>query len=646
MCGIAGVYHYDDSERAADAASVAAMARAIAHRGPDGEGLFTDATVALAHRRLAIVDLTPSGKQPMTTPDGRFTIIYNGEFYDHARFREQLEAHGVVFRGTSDTETLLHLLAEKGPAALEDTAAIFGFALWDRRERKLLLARDHLGVKQLYFHDNGHRVVFASEIKALFAYPDVPRELDPEGLNQYLHFHNTLFERTFFKGVQQVRAGEHVSFGPRGASRQTYFRLTRFDDAPHDPVAETERLEELLSSVVRDQLMSDVPVGAFFSGGIDSSAVTAFAKRAGLRPRCFGVHFTDQGVIDERPFQEAAARALGVKLDLITLDGRSFPEDLANHLWYQDQPVIGSAMFPMYEVARLASRSVKVCVGGQAGDEIFAGYARYALVQPFRTFQGWLSARRAPRLPGLVAPRTSNLQKQLIDVRNVRRLMGALRHGFDWRARYFETFATISARTWRSVLDPSLVSRERCRALFDDVIDECASHDPVTKVLYWDVRTYLTGLFMQDDRMSMAHSLESRVPLADPRVVRHAFRVPSDLKIRGGSSKWILRSAVADVIPPTVLNRRKVGFDTPTTAWMQGMHRDYVRDTLLSSSARSRGWFNAANVEAMLDNPRSPQWADVVWKLLSLEQWARVFLDAPSASVARSAPIERRVEVR
>jgi asparagine synthase (glutamine-hydrolysing) len=638
MCGVAGIYHYGERERTVDRAALVRMTGALAHRGPDGEGVHIDGPLGLGHRRLAIVDLSPTGRQPMATEDGSHWISYNGEFYNHTEFREGLRSDGRRFVGTSDTETLLHLLADRGPAILEKVAGIFAFAFWDRSARTLLLARDHLGVKQLYFHDDGRRIAFASEIKALLECPGVPRAPDPVAINQYLHFHAPLFERTFFRHVHQVRPGEYLQIDRRGATRRTYWALRDFTPRDGTPTENVALLRDKLAYVTQQQLMSDVPVGAFLSGGIDSTAVAANAARAGKAPLCFGVHFTKQGVIDERPFQETTARALGLELELITLDGSTFPTDMPKLLYYQDQPVIGAAMLPMYYVSQLAARRVKVCLGGQAADEIFGGYARYALVHPARVLRSWAFDRQASAADGTPGSRLSgNLWKQLVDRRNLLRLASNVGALAGWRRRYFNNFAKVPERSWLSIFaDRECVSRGAAWEVFNQTLDASPAVDPADKVMHWDMQTFLPGLFQQDDRMSMANSLESRVPLADPRMVEFAFHSRFDLKFHGGASKWILRQAVADLVPAEVINRRKVGFDTPAEAWMKSRHADFVRDTLLSQRARERGMFSPAGIARLLDRTEHPLWFDLAWKALCIETWATVFLDGARPMPATS----------
>ncbi len=635
MCGIAGVFNYANPEEPVDRALVARMTQLLQHRGPDDDGLFVKGAVGLGNRRLAIVDLHATGHQPMADDEASCWLTYNGEFYNHRDFRERLVGKGVRFRGTSDTETMLYLLRDQGPGALAAVAGIFSLAYWNARQHRLLLARDPVGVKQLYFHDNGSRIAFASEIKALLSCPDLPREIDPEAVNQYLHFHTPLFHRTFFKHIQQVRPGEYLVVDASGVHARRYWNLDGFDPRQESSDEAVEQLRDLLKNVVGEQLMSDVPVGCFFSGGIDSTAIAAFAKANGVTPQCFGVHFSNQGVIDEEPYQRAAAKALGVPLELTTVDGSAFGDDLMRLTYYQDQPVIGSAMIPMYHVSRLAAQHVKVCLGGQGADEIFGGYARYALTEPGTSAAAMLSwgmgAGKASSVGG-------NLFKQLRDPRNISRLARRLRPGESWTTRYFEHFAQVNEEAWRSVFaDPQTVSRQRARDVFEETVARSPANRPADKALHWDMQTYLPGLFQQDDRMSMASGLESRVPFADPRMVRFAAHTSFDLKVRRGASKWILREAVADLLPAEVLNRRKVGFDTPAEQWMRGSQRGFVRDLVLSSRARTRGLWNVSAVERFLDSS-SPIWFQVMWKVLSIEAWATVFLDrGESAFVAEDS---------
>jgi asparagine synthase (glutamine-hydrolysing) len=648
MCGIAGIYNYADPDRPVDRDLLTRMTRLLAHRGPDAEGFYVDGNLGLGHRRLSIVDLSPTGAQPMPNEDRTCWISYNGEFYNHSAFRPELLSKGHRFRGPSDTETMLHLLEERGPQALADAAGIFGLAFWDSRPRRLILARDPLGVKQVYYHDNGRRIVFASEIKSLLLCPEVPRDPDLEGINQYLHFHSALFERTFFRDIRQLRAGEYLEIGRYGTHLRAYWAIRDFTSFREPPALLVEELRGQLGEIVKDQTMADVPVGSFFSGGIDSSAIASYAARSGKPPLCFGFHFTGQGVTDERPYQEAAAKALGLDLDLTTMDGSTFPDDMTRLMYHQDEPVIGAAMLPMYYVSRLAAGKVKVCLGGQGADEIFGGYGRYALVRPSHVLRSWFSGRRsyapADARRGDVG---GNVRRQLSDRRTVYRLLRNAGNLVNWERSYFENFAKVPEASWAQVFQsPAFYCRERCRQLFHEIVHRSPATDPADKIMHWDVQTYLTGLFHQDDRMSMAVGLESRVPFADPRLVEFAFRTGFGMKFRGGASKWILRQAVSDVLPQHVLTRRKVGFDTPAEMWMKESHGAFLRDVLLSDRARQRGFWNTRAIESLLAHRTAPGWFDVIWKVLSIETWCSIFLDGrfdraslpEQAYVLRSTP--------
>jgi asparagine synthase (glutamine-hydrolysing) len=629
MCGIAGIFHYAEPDRPVDRNILETMTRILAHRGPDGEGFHLERGLGLGHRRLSIVDLSPTGDQPMSRHDGSCWITYNGELYNHASFRDRLASKGYRFRGTSDTETLLYLLEEEGPECLADVNGIFAFAFWEAKKQRLTLARDHLGVKQLYYHDNGSRIVFASEIKALLACPDVEREVDMEGVNQYLHFHTTLFDTTMFKGIRQLRAGEYLQVTRWGARISKYWSVTDFHSRGGNPDEYVRALRDELSTVVSDQLMSDVPVGCFFSGGIDSSVIAAHARKTASPLQCFGIHFTGQGVLDERPYQEEAAKALGLTVELSTLDGTNFPEDLMRLMYFQDQPVIGPAMFPMYYVSKFAASRVKVCLGGQGGDELFGGYARYALANPSQVVRGWFTGSNGTgSSQSKEAAVGGNLRRQMIDRRTIRRLAGSLGSLWDWETGYFNNFANVSETSWQQIFaSPEMVNRHLCRETFHEIIARSPAGDPAQKAIHWDMQVYLPGLFHQDDRMSMASSLESRVPLSDRRIAEFAARTPFDLKFRGGASKWVLRKTLSNILPDRVLNRRKVGFDTPAESWIRDQHAGFVRDMLFSHAARSRGLWNIRGVERLLDNPQAPQWFNIVWKLVCIEAWAQTFLD-------------------
>jgi asparagine synthase (glutamine-hydrolysing) len=627
MCGIAGLIRYGADATSDDARTVERMLGRLVHRGPDAGAVYREGSIVLGHRRLAIVDLSETGAQPMRSGI-RTALVYNGEAYNHAALRDLPALNSENWRGHSDTETVLRLLDTRGPDALRDVAGIFALAYWSERDQSLTLARDPLGVKQLYVYERPEFVAFASELKALFEVPGFRAQLEPEAVNDYLHFHGPLFERTFFRGVRQLLPGQWMSFGRNGRRREkTYWFVPDQSPRtePHRVIA--DELLSVLAEVVHDQLMADVPVGCFFSGGIDSSSIAKIGGQA--RPlKLFGVHFSGEASIDERPFQEAAARSLGLDLELTTLASDALPNLLPRLLYFQDQPVVGTAILPMFAVSKLASQSVKVCLGGQAADELFAGYARYNLVEPGRAALAWWSGRQPRHDAARGSQGSRNLWKQLADRRNLERLTLALRAGWSWKRRYLQHFRAVPEGVWLdSGISPELFSEERAYQSLSDFVDRSPASAPTEKVLHWESATYLTQLFQQDDRMSMANSLESRVPFADPRLVRFAMRVPLAFKLSGGSSKRILRDALEGTLPSEIIHRRKAGFDNPVLSWMRREQRDWTQSILRESRTRTRGYFSTAFLESILESDRSPWSNDVLWKVISLELWSRTFLD-------------------
>jgi asparagine synthase (glutamine-hydrolysing) len=638
MCGIAGIFFYRDGGPV-DAALLARMSELVKHRGPDDSGVLVTRDLGLAHRRLSIVDLSPAGHQPMGNEDGSAWLVYNGEIYNHQDFRESLRARGHRFRGHSDGETLLHLVEEEGAAAFSKLAGIFGFAFWEARTRKLYLVRDPLGVKQVYWHDDGERVIFASEIKALLADPSLPAALELAAVNQYLHFHTPVEETTFFRGIRLIPPGHYLEVSEQGVRLHRYSPLEDYTPASGAVTGRIEGLRSLLREVTASQLMSDVRVGCFLSGGIDSSSIATFASQAIARDDfiAFGCYYPGSSVTDERPFAAEVAKALAIELAYVSPEGEKAAEILPLALWHQDEPKIGTAMLSMWFVSELAARSVKTCLGGQGGDEIFAGYARFSMVHPLRNL--WAAAcRRFAR--GGDARVKDTVQRQ-VSARNVSRMLGALHLLGGWEKRYFDTFASLPEepllRLFRG--DRSLVSREKAFETFHDLVARCPSREPFNRALYWDMKTYLPGLFAQDDRISMAHGLETRVPMADPRVVAYALTLPPSDKLNGLATKWILKQAVAPVIPEWVLNRKKEGFATPLEEWLDGPLAPLVREALLSEKVRQRGLMDAKEVASWVEGEKKthPHRGAIVWKLLNIELWHRIFLDreyrfGPSAS--------------
>jgi asparagine synthase (glutamine-hydrolysing) len=631
MCGINGVFHYRGG--AADPALVERQARLMRHRGPDDHGLWHEGPVALGHRRLAIVDLSPGGHQPLANEDGTLWVTFNGELYNWPEVRGPLAARGHRFRGASDTEMLLHLYEEHGDDLLARLRGMFAFALYDRTRRRLLLARDRLGKKPLYYHDDGRRIAFASELKALLLDPSVPREVDEAALADYLTLQYVPAPATIWKGVRKLPAAHALVCDERGAKLERYWSLPVEPDPGHPESHYRERLRELLAEAVRVRLMSDVPLGAFLSGGIDSSLITALMSREMREPvKTFSIGFEEEG-FSELEHARRVARHLGTDHHELVVRPRAL-ELLPRLVWQMDEPFADASMIPTWYVAEMARRHVTVALSGDGGDEAFAGYSTYAWARRYARLDRLPRAlRRLAGLPAGWLPPDHALGRKLRRV------------SLDAADRHLEVMSYFPPRELARVLDPALARRLRGH---DPYAAARAAHTraraaqgDVAALLAMDAETYMTDdVLVKVDRTSMLESLEVRCPLLDHRVLEFAARIPFEYKLRGDVTKWILRDVARDLLPPEILRRGKQGFGVPLERWFGGDFGRLAREVLLDPRARGRGWLDPRGVAQVLaggdlrDERRSRQ----VWALVCLELWAQTFLDRSGEGMA--APLE------
>ena len=637
MCGIAGRFNYDHL-RAVDPAVLADMTEAIRHRGPDAAGFFRDGAIGLGHRRLSIIDLH-TGDQPVANEDGAILVVFNGEIYNFAEIRAELAAAGHRFRTGSDTEVIVHGYEQWGDRCVERFRGMFAFALWDSRQRRLLLARDRLGVKPLYYAElPGVGIVFGSEIKAVLEDPDVPREWRPDALDSYLTLLYIPAPHTIYRGVRKLPPA-HVLVAQDGAIRvERYWRL-EFPGGG-DPARESEYLEELdalLAESVRLRLVSDVPLGAFLSGGIDSSTVVAYMREtSATRPVTISVGF-EHGAYDESAHAETVARHLDCEFHALTANPR-VEELLPRLAWHFDEPFADSSAVPTYYVSKAARELVTVALSGDGGDELWAGYPNH------RVDQWEQRARRAlgagSRLAGWCA---HALPVSMKGVRSLRRLAldsdqaYALKHAYGM----FEPDAKprLYTRDFTKAAGPA-DALEHFRALYA----ECPSSDPLDRSMYVDSQTYMIDdVLTKVDRMSMAVSLEAREPLLDHKLLEFAARVPSSLKYRNGRGKYLLRRVLERRIPPSILERRKQGFAAPISEWLRGPLAPMASSLLLDARFRDRGLFNQREVSRMWDEHRTGRrdHCHRLWQLIMLELWFRQSVDRSSTW---SSSVEARPE--
>jgi asparagine synthase (glutamine-hydrolysing) len=658
MCGICGVIQLREGAPVPRELAERMQAR-LAHRGPDDGGAYVDGWAALGHTRLAIVD-PAGGRQPMSNEDGSLWIVYNGEIYNHLELRSHLVSRGHRYQTESDTETILHLYEEEGEACVERLRGMFAFAIWDAARRQLFLARDRMGIKPLYIHQDADRLRFASEIKALLVDPEVEPRLNGEALPEHLAFGYFHDDTTLFAGVRSLPPGHTLTVASGRVVVRQYWDFP-INDAKVSPRrhGDTERIvrefRALFEDAVRSHLMSDVPLGLFLSGGIDSTAIAAVMSRFVAGPlRTFSIGFEEAG-FDEFEYAREAARRFGTEHHETVLDASGFRDSLAEAIRSHDTPICFPAAVPLYHLSRLAARHVKVVLTGEGSDELLAGYGRTAATcwnarlggvwrrwSPSGVRSHWVPAVvdalpagsgadvGTPRRP--VAPRPGSALGSAASrwARLARRSFLADASPEGWRRLHWEGFYATFGREARAELLGSAAFAEGDPCRVANAWLEKVSHRPVLEqLLYADTKGYLIELLMKQDKMSMAASIESRVPFLDPRLVAFCAGVPPSLKLRGFTGKVLLRRAMEREVPARILRRPKQGFPVPLATWLRGAWRDFAGDVLLDRTARQRGLFDAAVVERLLVEHASGKQdhAGKIWMLLNLELWQREFLD-------------------
>ncbi|MBF0507786.1 MAG: asparagine synthase (glutamine-hydrolyzing) [Deltaproteobacteria bacterium] len=629
MCGICGLIWDRGNSYPGAEPLVREMMRRQAHRGPDGQGLISGPGFCFGHRRLAVIDLT-TGSQPMTSPDGRYALTYNGEIYNYIELREELLRAGTRFRTSSDTEVLLHLLIQKGDQAFNELNGMFAFAFIDRLTGVWLLARDLFGIKPLYYASIQDEIIFASEIKAILAHSLLPAAPDWSSLQQYLTFQFCLNGQTLFSGIRALEPGHYIR-GRQGRITEsgTYWEIDHSIDDSRPDEYWPDKLRAYLEDSVSLQLRSHVPVGAHLSGGLDSSAVAALAaKRLDHPLPVFHGRFSEGAAYDESAYAQAVARFVGGEYHEVVPSAEDFVDWLPRLIYYLDEPVAGPGVFPQFMVSRLAAGRVKVVLGGQGGDEIFCGYARYLIAY---LEQAMKAAIFDSQEEGAAAVSLVSLLPGLPLLKSYRGLMDSFwREGLfdDMAARYFKMIDR--SPDLADLLTPDAchrMDRGRIFADFCRVFNQPNTSSYINKMALFDLKTLLPALLQVEDRVSMAVSLESRVPLLDRRIVELMAAMPPALKFNGGAGKNIFKQAMADVLPRQVLHRQdKMGFPVPLKEWMtKGPVRDFVHDVLGSQSCRDRGLVQGPAVARLLDQEST--FGRQLWGILCLELWHRQFID-------------------
>ncbi len=599
------------------------MCAVMSHRGPDDQGSMVDNLVALGMRRLSIIDLA-GGHQPMSSNSGKLTIVFNGEIYNYRELRQDLQGTGYQFRTQSDTESILLAYEEYGDACVDRLRGMFAFALWNATDQKLLLARDRVGEKPLYYSvTKSGTFVFGSELKCLLQHPDVSREINPLAVDAYLTFGYIPEPLSIFKEIKKLPPGHRLIVSDGKISCEQYW------DFPHgltSELSESDYIHELrwrLQEAVRMRLVSDVPLGAFLSGGVDSSTIVALMAREMAEPvKTFSIGFKEDS-FDELKYARIVAKRFGTDHHefIVTPDVCGIIDKLIGHF---DEPFADQSMIPTYYVSKLAREHVTVVLSGDGGDELFAGYTRYAVD---------LSRQRFERLPRFFRNTV------------MRSLSEHMPHGARGRnylynvsldpiERYIDNISVFNALNRASLYSDEFVEElantQPATAMYRAYAQSVATGDQIDRLLYLDSKTYLPGdILTKVDRMSMAVSLEARVPLLDHELIEFVGRMPSSLKMKGNQAKYIFKQAIKGIVPDELLNRPKQGFGVPINVWINDQLRGRIHDTLRDSVTRHRGYLRGDYIDVLLDEHERGRrdHAPALWTLLILELWFRTFVD-------------------
>ena len=639
MCGICGMAIPATSRRHLDEPLLVRMRDTLVHRGPDDSGLFLAPGVGLGMRRLSIVDLA-HGHQPMASADGRFTIVYNGEVYNHPALQAELEGAGVTYRTRCDTETVLQLYERHGAECVHHLRGMFAIAIWDRAQRELFLARDRFGVKPLYYvHDADGTLWFASEIKALVEAGAVRPALNRAMLPDFLANHAPSGDETLFAGVRRLPPGHTLRWQDGAITLHQYWDLPHGGAAAVDPRRDDDLVAEYLerfTEAVRLRLMSDVPLGMFLSGGIDSAAITAVMSGLLREPvRTFSVAFAEREA-NELAYARLVATRYRTDHHEVVVSPQEFFQALPKLVWHEDEPLAHPSSVALYFVSRLAAERVKVVLTGEGSDETLAGYNRYRMTLLNSRLGGLVpGALRAVTRGGIgLLPRNSEWRRKL------ERTFLALPPELD--AIYFDNFAVFGRSDQDRLLAPALrteLAAVNPYAAFHAALERVPDAPLLDQLLYADTRTYLHELLMKQDQMSMAASVESRVPFLDHPLAEFATRLPARLKLHGFTTKVVLRRAMRGLLPESILGRKKMGFPVPVGAWLRGPFSGLLDDFVTGDRALARGLFEPSAIRALVGEHRRGQGAHAerLWALLTLEIWQRIFLDREPAEAVLPA---------
>ncbi len=632
MCGICGIFHSERTQRVSRDTLVE-MSRQIVHRGPDDDGFLVEENVGLAMRRLSIIDIQ-TGHQPLSNEDESVWIVFNGEIYNHQDLRKDLESRGHRYRTRSDTETIVHLYEEYGKGCVEHLRGMFAFAIWDRTKRSLFLARDRLGIKPLYYRYDGNTLLFGSEIKAILAYPAVRREFNRGTLAEYLAFGYIAGEESMYAGIRKLMPGHTLTLDDRRQlETSSYWDLdVKADDGSESREHYVRCYREQLEACVSSHLMSDVPLGVFLSGGLDSSAVAALTTKIRKEPiETFSVGYGEEAY-SELPYARTVAEQLKSRHHEVRLSRDEFFQTLPRLIWHEDEPIVWPSSVALYFVARLARERVTVVLTGEGSDETLGGYTRYPWTLLNSRMDGVYRKLTPVALRRMLREGIDTLPFSAASKRKLEHTF-LVRDGASWPSFYFDNFySAFSAREQDELLTPE--AKQMAGDAYAGSIKywNQSSGDLLHRLLYTDIKTYLVELLMKQDQMSMAASIESRVPFLDHKLVEFTASIPAKYATKGMAGKCILKAAVENLLPRSIVHRKKMGFPTPWAYWLSGSSMDSVRSLLMETRTLERGLFRPEALTRLFAEHTAGRrdHGNRIWRLLNLELWFRVCVEGES----------------
>jgi asparagine synthase (glutamine-hydrolysing) len=631
VCGICGKLRFDKDAEVSPRL-IKSMADSISHRGPDDEGFYVRGQIGLGFRRLSIIDLS-GGHQPLSNEDGTVWIIFNGEIYNYVELRDWLLTKGHIFRTKSDTEVIVHLYEEMGPNCVDRLRGMFAFAIWDARESSLLLARDRIGIKPVYYSVSETAVVFASEIKAILVDPEIQATIDVPQIDKVLSFNYLPGEDTLLRNVRKLPPGAYMLVKNGSVQIHRYWDLA-FEPSELSLAEAEEQLARLLDECVRQHMISDVPVGFLLSGGVDSTAMLGLAQgKTEQALSSFTIGFTDPGVIDERPYAKLAAERYGTDHHELTLSSKEFESLVPKYIWHMEEPVCEPPAIALFCITALARKYVKVLISGEGGDEAFAGYQIYRNML-------WLE-----RIKAALGPTKNGIAACLIAMNSVLHSRKIDKYAplmkLPLEANYFSGTSNRMGffnENYEQVYSPDFLAVVNKGETFQSVTNYLRSKEingTVNKMLYVDTKTWLPhDLLLKADKMTMANSIELRVPFLDHKLLEFAASLPDNYKVRRFTTKYIAKRVLRNKVPREILRRKKTGFPVPYVSWLRSDLKGWLRDILLDPRTTGRGYFSTKSIEYLLSaNATRGSYSKEVFTLALLELWQREFLESKTDRV-------------